>query len=126
MLSGLIVATLGLIGTILFNSAFAFSNVQTAYLGLYKGIVERNVLVTNDQGEYSGTPYFDLNGLREDLGLYFQSDLKPYCRDYDYVVTGASHNEYGYIDAVKIKLDVQITLTWQKDYTAVFAITRRN
>lgn len=126
MLSGLIIATLALFGTIAFNASYAFSGVSSAYLGLYKGIIERNVYVAGEDGNYAPTPYIDLAGLESDLNDYFLANLSPYCRDYSYEVRGRARRFSGYTDAVRINLSVQLTLTWHRDYTAVFAIERND
>ena len=124
MLSGLIVATLALAGTIAFNSAFAFSGVHKAYLGLYKGIVERNVYVVASGDGYADKPYIDLIGLKEDLTDYFRVNLRPYCRHYSFSLTGGEDTLTGRINAVRIDLDTQLTLTWRKQFRAIFTIER--
>ena len=126
MLSGLILATLALIGTLSFNFTYAISGTQTAYLGLYKGIVEKNVFVVGENDQYAATPYFDIAGLDADLEDYFLLNLRPYCRAYSYEVKGKSRNENGYIDALRITLDVQLTLTYGRQYLAIFVLERKD
>ena len=124
MLSGLLIATLLLLGTMAFNASYAVSGTQSAYLGLYKGIVERNVLVVRDGDYYGKIPYFDLVGLQSDLDIYFHDNLSRCCRSYSFSLTGRERHYAGYIDAVRIELSVRMTLTWEKDYVAIFTIER--
>lgn len=126
MLSGLFIAILMLLGTMAFNVSFAVSGTQSAYLGLYKGIVERNVLVVRDGDRYGEIPYFDLVGLQGDLEIYFHDNLRNCCRSYSFSLTGKERHYAGYIDAVRIDLSVQLTMTWAKDYVAIFTIERNS
>ena len=126
MLSGLIVATLALMGTLAFNFTYACSGARAAYLGLYKGIVEKNVFVVGEGDQYAPRPYFDIPGLRADLNDYFTVNLKPYCRSYEYEVHGRSRQDDDFIDAVRITMNVQLTLTFGEEYAAVFVLDRKD
>ena len=70
-----------------FHNAYCISGVHSAYLGLYKGIVEEAVIVTDKHGEYFNAPQFYLPYLKDLLTVYYRVNLAPYCREYRFDVT---------------------------------------
>ena len=126
MLSGLLISVILFFSVLFFNAAYAVYGTQSAYLGLYKGIVENNVMVVAEHSDsYAPTPFFDMDGLRRDLDEYFALNLKYCARSYSFEVKGKARRYAGLIDAVRINLDVQMTLTLSQSYTAVFALEKR-
>ena len=69
-----------------FHNAYCISGVHSAYLGLYKGVVEEAVVVVNDSGQYLGSPQFHIPYLRKLLSDDYAVNLAPYCRNYTYDV----------------------------------------
>ena len=114
------------LGASLGASAYASFGTQQAYLGLYKGILERHVVVLDASGSYLAKPYFDLDGLRQSLHVYFLNNLAPYCREYDYAVRVSADYGPEYPTAIEIDLHTSYAHLWNRSYSAYFSIERTN
>ena len=70
-----------------FHNSYCISGVHSAYLGLYKGIVEECVIVADADGNYLDAPQFHVPRLRNLLKDYYATNLAPYCRSYTFDIT---------------------------------------
>ena len=118
-----------------FQNVYCVGGVQRAYLGLYKGIAEEAVVVAATEGEYAAKPLFYLPRLRENLRLYFQVNLKPYCLAYSYScqstlssplfpAEGPGLGEIPYANEIVISFSAKITDWKTVDKEAYFRIER--
>ena len=112
------------LGVSLGASAYASFGAQQAYLGLYKGIFERHVVVADYDGTYLAKPYFDMEGLRQSLHVYFLNNLSPYCSEYDYALQVTE--DYGPDRPTGLKLDLHAKYAhlFEHTYSAYFSIER--
>ena len=111
-----------------FRFVYCVSSVESAYLGLYKGLVERAVVVATQSGIYALKPMIYLPKLRADLQDYFEERLAPYCQEYSFSlsnilpVSAVSLKNYSY--GVSISFLAEIDDIHVKQKTAEFYIRR--
>ena len=111
-----------------FHRVYCLNGVESAYLGLYKGLLEECVVVADRNGNYYGAPYFFLPKLEDRLEQYYRVNLAPYCREYEFVLrsldprAGAEGDDFA--RAVEIVFYVEIDDIIQKTRKAQFFIER--
>ena len=95
-----------------FDYAYRLPNIETAYLGLYKGLVEKAVVVVDAHGDYLERPYFHLSLLNKAVGEHLRTNLLQYCPEYRYeVVRHPDDNAYapdGYANIVRIAFECDL------------------
>lgn len=110
-----------------FHYVYCFSGVQRAYLGLYKGIVEEAVVVADERGNYLSRPLIYMPRLEALLEDYLDTELRPYCRSYEYAVKqkgSAIHAKA--VNKVVITLNAVIDDVHRFEKSAIFAIGEGN
>ena len=115
-----------LLVTVGFSTIHDLNGIQSAYLGLYKGIVEDSVGVLTAEGDYLRMPSIYLPKLREDLKDYFTVNLSPYCREYRFSCVGFQ-SRYGketYTVGVSISFSAKINDLTTVNKRADFHIER--
>ena len=111
-----------------FLSCHAILGVNRAFLGIYKGVVEKSVIVAKSTGDYEAYPYFDLEELKEDVGEYFSLNIPKYA-PYEFEVTPL---RFASVSVGQRPIKVRITLVTRImgatpiQKKAVFAIERSN
>lgn len=95
-----------------FDYAYRLPNIETAYLGLYKGLVEKAVVVVDSHGDYLERPYFHLSLLSKAVDAHLKTNLAQYCPDYRYeVIRHPDDSEYapsGYANIVRIAFECDL------------------
>lgn len=115
-----------LLVTVGFSTIHDLNGIQSAYLGLYKGIVEDSVAVLGAEGGYARMPSIYLPKLRGDLKEYFAVNLSPYCREYRFSCVGyqAHYGKEIYIVGVGISFSAKINDLTTVEKRADFHIER--
>lgn len=106
-----------------FGHTLNFGMSQRAYLGIYRGLIDKSVVVFDDKGTYLTAPFFDIPSLKTDLGNYFKANLNPYCMAYQYEVVPLSAFE-AIPTSIRIDLFIKVSPLFEKDYKAYFALER--
>ena len=99
--------------------------VNTVYLGLYKGMFEKAVVVATPTGDYEPYPYFDMGELNEEVGDYFALNLPKYTTSYDYELAALRFAGEGKPTKVRLVLSAWVLSERKIEKTAVFAIERK-
>ena len=63
-----------------FSVNYTLSKINTAYYGLYKGVAENSVIVSDSEGNELASPVFSAALMKERVGAYFEVNVKPYCK----------------------------------------------
>ena len=106
-----------------FNQVYCRTGIESVYLGLYKGVVERSVAIAKEKENDLPQPMFYLPHLNAGLRDYFRKNLPPYCRSYTYTIS-EFNMIVPYSAQVTIRLNVKINDVSIIKKTAAFAITR--
>ena len=69
-----------------FHYLYCRNGIEEAYLGLFKGLIEEAVIVAGANGGYQTTPMIYLPRLNSLCNAYFNENLSPYCRNYNYSI----------------------------------------
>ena len=97
--------------------------IEMAYLGLYKGLMERCVLVADEEGEYRGMPVFYMPMVEEAVAAHFESNLAPYCQGYTHRVYQPWNLDMGiYARTVVVAFDAKVNDGMTVRKRAVFEI----
>ena len=102
-----------------FTVNYNLSKVNAAYLGLYKGVAEDAVVLSDESGNEVTKPYFDKTVLMNNVKSYFDKEIGDWC---SYSV------KYAFGPVVKTPENASVVVTFKvpgwKDYTrtARFAI----
>lgn len=108
-----------------FHYMYCLNGIEEAYLGLYKGVVEKAVVVSSTSGAYLSSPTFHLATLRKVLDEYLLVNLSPYCRSFDCVVASRLPRP---TNDTSTKVVIQITISIDDihdiEKTAHFSIWR--
>ena len=108
-----------------FEYSYCLPGIENAYLGLYKGIMERCVLLLSPEGYEYSTPRFSLNEVRKELDPYFRVHLKPYCREYSFKVASLEQPTIGDLTmAIKVSFSARINDLSTINKEATFRIWR--
>ena len=112
-----------------FDYAYRLPNIESAYLGLYKGIVEEAVVPISSTGDYLMKPYFYLPKLHSAVGDYLEKNLSQYAR-YTYRVfrdpQDLTYAPTGYANKVRITFTARLNDLRSVEKSAGFAIWRTN
>ena len=112
-----------------FNQAYCISGIHTAYLGLYKGIVEESVVVANSGGNLYASPFIHIERLNALLETYYQVNLSPYCRSYRYTAKafdGAKETSATLTKTVRLTFVATISQAQHISKEAIFSVIRSN
>lgn len=80
--------------TVCFNYGYELSGIHTAYLGLYKGLLEEAVVVAESSGDPYAIPRFYLPRVNLLTTEYLDNALLPYCKGYSLACRGYSKGKY--------------------------------
>ena len=112
-----------------FNQAYCISGIHSAYLGLYKGIVEESVIVANSGGNLYTSPFIHVERLNALLETYYQVNLSPYCRSYRYTAKafdGTKETSATLTKTVRLTFVATISQAQQISKEAIFSVIRSN
>ena len=99
--------------------------VNTVYLGLYKGMFEKAVVVASSTGEYEPYPYFDMGELRREVEEYFALNLPKYTTSYGYELSPLRFASSNKPTKVSLVLNAWVLNERKIQKKAVFALERR-
>lgn len=63
-----------------FSVNYTLSNIERAYLGLYKGIAENSVIVSDSTGAELNEPVFSRTTFTTNVKAYCELEVKPICK----------------------------------------------
>ena len=109
----------------IFHQNIVFSGVNRAYLGLYKGVAERGVVLFDGSGQMLARPYFDYKITEAGVESYLQRALQSYVAEYEteYVFYNASGKpNYATPCSFSITLRCDISAFQTFERTACFTI----
>ena len=113
-----------------FTFCYCHNGVTHAYLGLYKGLVEKSVIEVDTAGEYLSRPVFYLPLLRDLYRDYLEVNLMPYCKGYSYSTKSGdglmSLFNVNYANSVVMSFRATLLSGQEMSKTATFAIGRGN
>ena len=125
MVEGLFSFLLLAISVHTFLSCHCLLGINTVYLGLYKGMFEKAVIVATEKGEYEAYPYFDMGLMDKEVKTYLAGNLPKYTSSYDYELLALRYAGEGKPTKVRLVLDAWVLGERKVQKKAVFALERR-
>ena len=112
-----------------FNRVYCIHGINQAYLGLYKGLFDKAVVVSSSSGAYMAKPKFYFAKVKSLLEEYYETNLTPYCRSYTYTIlgkgAGGTYTSFiAYADSIHTTFTVKINDMETRTKEAVFSIER--